>query len=529
MSGMDVVQPAAPTGRAAHTVGVVAQRSPVRRFAMAGLLRALDRGMRVVGPHYRAFFWVIDHTPPRVLDILGRWRAERAVDRAAREVPALARHYADDAVAEHAHIGRLRVPTMDKASYVQAYPLAERCVDGVLPSEQVTLDESSGSSGTPFNWVRTREERLATHIFVSHFARYCFGDGPFVTINAFSMGAWATGMNMAAALERNSLIKSTGPDAGKIFRTLEFLGPGHTFLICGYPPFLKHLIDEAHAGGFPLTQYRLMGLVGGEGMSEGLRDYLAPVFNPVYSGYGATDIEIGLAGESPISVAIRRLAREDERVRRALFGDDSRLPMVFQYNPLQHHVTVNERGELIFTISRLEVLAPRIAYNIHDEGGVARYDDVAGKLRKLGVQVEQLVPRDRPPVRLPFLWVYGRKDSTVSVMGANLYPEDVEHALYAHPDLAAVTNSFCLRLLEGPDGAARPCFAFELHEEPTQEHQSAFEQHITKSLFALNSDFREAMHEHPEAVTPVIQLYRLGEGPFAGDAGKIKQTRLVTA
>jgi phenylacetate-CoA ligase len=286
-------------------------------------------------------------------------------------------------------------------------------------------------------------------------------------------------------------------------------------------------MDTAREQGFPLERYQLMALLGGEGMTEGLRDYLTPIFNPVYSGYGATDIEIGLAGESPLSVGIRRLARRDERVRRALFGDDPRLPMVFQYNPLQHHISVNAQRELIFTINRLDVLAPRIAYNIHDEGGVARYDDMAARLRAVGVEPAALCPPGFAPVRLPFMWIYGRKDSTVSVMGANMYPEDIEQALYDEPELAAVTRSFCLGLLEQPDGGVRPQFSFEITSAITPELQAAFEARITARMQAMNTDFREAMHEHPAAVTPVIQLCPPGTGPFTADAMKIKQTRIV--
>ena len=63
-------------------------------------------------------------------------------------------------------------------------------------------------------------ERLTTHTFISHFARYDYGSEPFITINAFSMGAWATGINMGIALQRNGIVKNTGPDVDKILKSV---------------------------------------------------------------------------------------------------------------------------------------------------------------------------------------------------------------------------------------------------------------------------------------------------------------------
>jgi phenylacetate-CoA ligase len=338
---------------------------------------------------------------------------------------------------------------------------------------------------------------------------------------------------MGIALQHCSVVKNTGPDLDKIFSTLEFFGPDYRYLVCGYPPFLKHMIDVAQERGFPLERYHLMALLGGEGNSEGLRDYLHHRFQPVYSGYGATDIEIGLAGETPISVAMRRAARRNEPLRKIAFGNDSRLPMVFQYNPMMHHVVANEKGELVFTITRLNILAPRIMYNVHDEGGVATYAEMRNRFRRADVDLDGLVPLGpvgaSGPLQLPFLWVYGRKDSTISVMGANIYPEDIEQCLYDEPDLAQAAHSFCLDLHEGTDGTVRPRFSFEVREEITPALLAHFEERIAARLVALNADFREAVKEYPDAVRPVIELFPLGAGPFAGDASKIKQTRMIKA
>lgn len=304
----------------------------------------------------------------------------------------------------------------------------------------------------------------------------------------------------------------------------------YRYLIVGYPPFLKQFIDVAQAERFPLADYRLDALVGGEGMSEGLRDYLLGHFHKVYSGYGATDLEIGIAGESPISVAIRRLARDEAAVRHRLFGDDCRLPMLFQYNPLTHHIATNENREVICTITRCSVLSPRIRYNIHDEGGIARYDQMAEALASTGHDIRQLVQQTNcRALKLPFLWIYGRRDFTISVMGANIYPEDLEYCVYADPELARVTRSFCQSLYEGPDGDVRPCFFLEIDSEPSDELAGRFSASILRNLVKLNGDFREAWHESPETMVPRVCLYRVGQGPFARDAGQIKQTRKLAA
>jgi phenylacetate-CoA ligase len=494
-----------------------------RRIPRMILQRPVDWILRLVGPRYRVFFWIITRAPAKSLARLGRWRAVRAREHAIRRVPAYSAFLSGQAYPTGAK--PFTAPYTDKDNYVRAFSTEARCVGGELMFDDAAIDESSGSSGTPYNWVRSLQERQASHIFISHFARYCFGDAPWITINAFSMGAWATGLNMGIALQRNSLVKSTGPDLGKIFSTLDFFGPDHTYLVCGYPPFLKLMIDEAAKTGFPLDKYHLMALVGGEGMSEGLRDYLTPTFAPVFSGYGATDLEIGIAGETPIAVAVRRAARTNEGFRRAVFGADSRLPMVFQYNPLQHHITTTEDDELVFTISRLELLSPRIMYNVHDEGGVATFSEMMAKAEASGLRLrEQPQLAGRLP-QLPFVWVYGRSDSTVSVMGANVYPEDIEESLYAEPDLARLTRSYCLGMHENPDGGWRVLLSFEIEGDITDQLRTTFAERITARLEALNKDFREAMKEHPEGAIPLVELHPLSTGPFAADSGKIKQRR----
>jgi phenylacetate-coenzyme A ligase PaaK-like adenylate-forming protein len=503
----------------------------------------LDATFKTVGLRYGWLTQMFRRTPPRILAGLGQLRAERAAWRAAKRVPAyrdfLEREAVDpDDLFPLGILGRL--PETDKRNYVDLYGLMERCVGGSVPYPGTTIDESSGSTGTPYNWIRGRREREVAHRNISFFARYAFGTAPLVTLNAFSMGAWAAGMNMSLGMTRHGIVKSVGPDIDKLLSTLTYLGPGYRFLISGYPPFLKHLLDEGGRRGFPWEDYEIHGLVGGEGMTEELRDVLLERFRSVYSGYGATDIEIGMAAESPVSVALRRVARRRPDVREELFGNDPRLPMVFQYNPLIHFLQVNEHDEIICTVSRLDLLAPRIRYNVHDEGGVVEFARVRDILRNYGLDIETLgaseeaagphgpLPWSRP-IPLPFLWVNGRRDATISVMGANIYPEDIETLVYRDAALVPRLYSFLLSTVDDERGVPRPMIALELSDLAGIDDgwRARMADQLRDGLTALNIDYRSSIDEFPDAMQPIVTTYGPFEGPFAADARRIKQRRII--
>ena len=58
-------------------------------------------------------------------------------------------------------------------------------------------------------------------------------------------------------------------------------------------------------------------LTGGEGMTEALRDYLEARFAKVRSGYGASDLTIGIGAETTFTVELRAAALRPGPARRA--------------------------------------------------------------------------------------------------------------------------------------------------------------------------------------------------------------------
>ena len=511
------------------TVPARRQQAALGSMALRPVLPLVGTGLKLMSLNYQAMRWMLETVPSSVTDRLSRERALDTARHAARHVPAY-RARLEAAAVDPDRIGALaELPETDKAGYVDRWSLAERCLNGRIPLRGTTIDESSGSTGTPYNWVRSAAERRHVRRMIGFFARYTFGHEPLVVLNAFSMGAWATGMTTALALEQNGLVKATGPAIEKILGTMRQLGPGYRYLIVGYPPFIKLLLDEGERDGFPWESYRMHALLGGEGNSEALRDYLGRRFETVFSGYGATDVEIGLAAETPASIAVRRLAAERPEISRALFGESGRSPMVFQYNPLLHHVETNANGELLFTVMRHGTLAPKVRYNVHDEGGVIRDDDLRARLSDFGIAMRELDPSRRRHVRMPYLYVFGRRDSTVSVMGANIYPADIEAGIYADPALAEHVLSFALSIREDRPGETRPLIAVQLARgEPTPALTDALTAAIQRQLATQNADYQEAMREYPALLVPIVELHARGTGPFAGDGDRIKH-RYVAA
>ena len=146
-------------------------------------------------------------------------------------------------------------PPTDKQSYVKAYSQEQRCWHGRIEIAGSVVDESSGSSGQPYNWVRSRRELNTVHKNLAGYTTLVFPSKRRFVINAYSMGAWATGTNTGIAMARVAMVKNTGPDLDKIIDTLRHFGPGFDYIITAYPPFLKHLLDRMDAIGFDWAPY----------------------------------------------------------------------------------------------------------------------------------------------------------------------------------------------------------------------------------------------------------------------------------
>lgn len=458
---------------------------------------------------------------------LGRWRAWRTFEMAARRVPAY-----KSFLAEHGVPGRLSLrgglaknfaalPEMDKDSYIRRWTIPERSIGGRLPRRGVVVDESSGSSGVPTSWVRGRDERLATRQLLQvGFSRTAqtLKKQPFV-LNCFSLGAWATGMNVTSSLTDVTMIKSIGPDIDKVVATITEFGPDFTYIVLSYPPFLKALFDDER---IDWQAYDVVAAFGGEGISENMRAHITTYAHSAFGSYGASDLEINLAIETDYTVELRKAVAASPKLARRITKQDEYgvLPMIFQFNPYDYLIETNAGGELIVTIVRKENINPRIRYNIHDRGHVLRIRDLNPVLEELGLQ--RIIRQQF--LDLPLLFHYGRSDLSVDFNGAVVAPDALRDVIYADRRLLSAVENHRLVSFEDERGDRQLHIALQLTAgaDAAEADLDRWRAFIAAELRRINGDFNNAVLTSADHTLPTIAFYPFRTGPFSQDGEKLK-------
>ncbi|MCC6971604.1 MAG: hypothetical protein IT434_15440 [Phycisphaerales bacterium] len=451
-----------------------------------------------------------------LLASLARHRAVAVASRAARTCPAYVR-FIDANGARGLIKARSfdRIPETTKDNYVRAYTIEERCRNGRIPSRGVVIDESSGSSGTPNNWVRGRSERAGVRRMLQHGMNLTYAGHEALLLNCFALGPWATGMNVSMSLADMVILKSIGPDKAKLESTLRTFGPRYRYVIAGYPPFMKDVLSTT---SLDLASYNLHLIVGGEGMSEALRDRFLRAFKTVHSSYGASDLEINLGVETELSIAVRRACVRDPELSASLFGS-AEPPMLFQHDPMAYMVESNAQRELVFTLLRPGIVAPKVRYNLRDLGGVIPHRVLMRTLSDHGIRTADL-PRG---AAFPFLYVFGRSDLSVPFYGAKILTSDMDAVINSEDLAGERIHSFQLRVTHDSDLNEILRIAIEhAHGVTPPDDATMLRDPILRGLQRVNQDFREVSRMFtPDRV--VIECHRFGEGPFAQRDIRIKQ------
>lgn len=276
-----------------------------------------------------------------------------------------------------------------------------------------------------------------------------------------------------------------------------------------------------------LSGYTIDLIVGGEGMSECLRDHLLRHCRSVVSSYGASDLDINVGIETPFTLALRRRCENDPALCCELFGRDYP-PMLFQYNPHDYIVESLSGGELAFTVARPRGATPRIRYNLHDLGGVWKTRDLDARLAARGISPREL--STAPRSALPLLYVFGRSDMTVPFYGAKVFASDIEQLLAGDPILEPAVHSFQLSSREEGASLNRRLY---IALESVRDHKSPLpspellRDGFYEGLRRINQDFREVSRLFERSQIEV-KVYPFETGPFA-DMDKRLKNRYIAA
>ncbi|MBS1636529.1 MAG: hypothetical protein JST26_11490 [Bacteroidetes bacterium] len=415
------------------------------------------------------------------------------------------------------------LPVLDKNHFAKSNTIESCCIHGFIPKGSV-IDESSGSSGAPMQWVRGKREREYNQRLIRFSLKRLIPGNRQIIINAFALGPWATGMNISSAFEKHAVLKSLGPDASKIIQAIKHFGTAYSYIIMGYPPFLKNLTDRSD---IRWSEYNVSFIYGGESMSEYLREYMQrKCIRKVYGSYGASDLELNIAAENDFTIEIRKLLMTNKLLANKLLMDTNILPMVFQYNPADFYIEQNSNNELLFTLCRPGYVVPKIRYNIYDKGHTLRLKDLKRIMRSCGIDTSEF---QWPKIDLPLLFLYGRSDASVSYYGCKICPQHVQDCIMMSKTLRDQINNFCMHTRENNVGDKQLEFYMELksHGMPdilkTQDLAALF----LLNLEQINQDFRESMAIAGRDNIPLVHFFPAGHHQFRSLDFKVKYQYII--
>ena len=481
--------------------------------------------------NYHTFLKFIKNVDPNFLEKISEKKALQVFKQAKKNISAYQQFLEKNQVNSD-HIKNIadfnsKLPIIDKHNYVMKYSLLDRTENKIMPKKGLLVESSGSTSKLPTNWFRTMQEERAVRKDVEFETKYLFGENKkFIVISAWSLGAWTTSLSFCYYFEPLGIVKNIGPDVGQIIQTIKTMGSQHNYLIAGYPPFIKHLIDT---GRINWKKHNIDLVVGGEGFIPGWRDYVQSKLKPgakIISAYGASDLETGMGVETPLSQYIRDLFIKEPQKVKKLFGAQ-RTPMFFQYNPLRFYINnLPKKKEFHTTVLTKGHVGVKVKYNINDLGGKKSYVEMIELLRKefpnFNERYEQEFKADS--LKLPFLWIAGRTDSVISLGGVNIYPQQIEVALLKNKKIYQFIQSFQMSKRFLHEGDHHFLIKIELQEkvEPTEQLAQEIKKTLKRNLSRISKAYELGLKDFPACYEPYVELFEYRTGPFDNHKAKNK-------
>lgn len=297
-----------------------------------------------------------------------------------------------------------KLPFTYKADFRDHYPMGLFAVD---KKELVRFHASSGTTGKPTVVGYTRHD---LDVWLNNVARIaCMGGASSEDVAqiSFGYGTFTGALGLHGGLE--TIGASVIPmSSGNTKKQIMFLQDMGVTLLVATPSYALHLGEELRARGIDPEKDLMVriGLFGGEGMTEPMRDEMHKVWGKSFlctQNYGMSELcGPGVAGE----------CRELKGMH---INEDWFIPEIIDPET-EEVLPPGERGELVVTCLGKEAL-PLVRYRT---GDMTRLLYEPCKCGRTTVRMEN---------------ISGRADDMLVIRGVNVFPTQIEEVLLQIPEI----------------------------------------------------------------------------------------------
>lgn len=348
------------------------------------------------------------------------------------------------------------IPTTSKENYLRQYPLEDLTWRGHL-KKSLVFTSTSGSTGAPFYFPRNHvldwQSSVYHQIFLEN-SRIDANKSTLVLV-CFGMGVWIGGLITYQAFKLISdrgyplTIITPGVNKKEIFEAIKNIGPKFDqVIICGYPPFIKDIVDEGEMQNIRWKDHNLRIIFAAESFSEKFRDYIIgktgiqDVYTDTMNIYGSADIGT-MAIETPINMVMRRIAISKNNIYKEIFSEANRLPTFAQFNP--EFVNFESVDRNIYCTGNNTI--PFVRYEIGDRGGVVSFNEANSIFKAHGADLRKEARRfglGHSISELPSIYLYERLDMSTKLYGAIIFSEYVKNGLENMKLSDSITGKFTM-------------------------------------------------------------------------------------
>ncbi len=415
-----------------------------------------------------------------------------------------------------------QVPYTDKKNYISQYKLAELCWGGDLSGLNYIVS-SSGTSGEPFFWPRgSRQDLVSAQVYADVFnALFDLDDQPSLIINSYGQGSWIAGtelyntVRLLGQKQRNMTVINPGIEIELAVMQIQALAALYAkVVICGYPPFIRDLIDSGAHQGIDWSQLDLYILTAGEAISPAWREYMLKQIGRTNQSARIANV-LGLADAGVIAAE----SKNSHWIEHTLLARESSLPdslggertiSLHQFRPDLRFIESDSDHQLILTThSGL----PLVRYNTQDHGLVLPAKSMA---ESIGRHHKGAMPQ--PTDTRPYLCLFGREDYSISFYAVNIYPENIRMTLDAIAQKLGLTSRFVMYITHQKD--LNQVFHIDLEAQQHSDKKPSTTElatSIVKDLKQHNSEYNELHTKLGQRAVPKISIKPFGAiGYIAG-------------